>query len=739
MEHYICKWNGREKLMDIQFKCGHCGHPLEATEEHAGREAKCPACGYPTIIPFARGTGVLGLRFVASFLDVVVASLILCLASSAVSLLSVLAPRWELVPIFCGLIACVIHVSVVPKKFGGTLGKIAVGLRIVPSNQQQFSYGRLALREFVKWILIAINPIVMIADKANRGLHDQATKSSVVKAQRRRTAPVLIGLFCTYLVILIGDKYLGNLHLCKARTCFDKARYTECIQHTEEARQLGQSDSMTCLLLSRAYRITGDHYKAVDAIQRVEDRTDAYYLEHGLLYEHEGKLEVAYDHFHDTLKKNPQNKEAQEALSRVANGLAQKYYMQASAYFDKYSSTGDWRELEGAVRNLELGLKYDAQNSEIKQKLVESRLILGEACLQEEDWQSALDHSQKVIELEKNRPEAHNILGVALLMDGKDEQALQELEALLDKGIDSSALRGCLGWAHYNLGDKEKAIKEYKKALEINPKDALALGDLAWIYEESENYKSALELYEEFADYNPTDPAVWNRIGVVRLALGDLDRACEAWSQSDVLKLEVVGAEQSPIERIATRVYTNNIEEVRQKLDSGERIIGHWYAEYVEKPTALLWRIFHRVVICTDRKVILLKWTSEFDLLSPVGAFLSSALAATEGDVLSLLMLGSDATSQDEKALREKVDPQQVQMKLVSYQNIAAVKLLEADRVSLQSQFFDTLAVTKLQVSMKDGDYFWDAPSQHMLVGARASDRLWSVMEYYVHDRDPQR
>ncbi|MGB2975242.1 MAG: hypothetical protein WBD18_04280, partial [Phycisphaerae bacterium] len=38
--------------MTIQFTCG-CGRMLQVTEEHAGRRAKCPACGQAIQIPAA--------------------------------------------------------------------------------------------------------------------------------------------------------------------------------------------------------------------------------------------------------------------------------------------------------------------------------------------------------------------------------------------------------------------------------------------------------------------------------------------------------------------------------------------------------------------------------------------------------------------------------------------------------------------------------------------------------------
>src|SRR5262249_55832712 len=40
------------RSMAIKFSCGSCGKKFTAKDEHAGRQSKCPACGWGIVVPF---------------------------------------------------------------------------------------------------------------------------------------------------------------------------------------------------------------------------------------------------------------------------------------------------------------------------------------------------------------------------------------------------------------------------------------------------------------------------------------------------------------------------------------------------------------------------------------------------------------------------------------------------------------------------------------------------------------
>lgn len=72
-------------------------------------------------------------------------------------------------------------------KFGATLGKMALGLKVVDENYQPISYGKAALREIVgKWIsaiVLYLGFIWIGIDEKKQGWHDKIAKTYVIKTR----------------------------------------------------------------------------------------------------------------------------------------------------------------------------------------------------------------------------------------------------------------------------------------------------------------------------------------------------------------------------------------------------------------------------------------------------------------------------------------------------------------------------------------------------------------------------
>ncbi|MDX1632321.1 MAG: tetratricopeptide repeat protein [Thermoanaerobaculia bacterium] len=115
----------------------------------------------------------------------------------------------------------------------------------------------------------------------------------------------------------------------------------------------------------------------------------------------------------------------------------------------------------------------------------------------------------------------------ALMDSGQPAAAVEILDDFLEeqkKNAEGYLLRST---AYFILGDDERGRKDLQRALELDPelrqawlnKAALALAD--------ENYSAALEAFLEAKELDPSADDNFLNLGVVRLLMGQLDRASE--------------------------------------------------------------------------------------------------------------------------------------------------------------------------------------------------------------------
>ncbi len=91
---------------------------------------------------------------------------------------------------------------------------------------------------------------------------------------------------------------------------------------------------------------------------------------------------------------------------------------------------------------------------------------IGWRYLFEENYEEALAHFQKVIELNGDRANAYCGIGAVEVHKGEFSSALDNLKRSLDLGFDDWILHYNLGMAYDELGDRKKAIKYLLKATE---------------------------------------------------------------------------------------------------------------------------------------------------------------------------------------------------------------------------------------------------------------------------------
>jgi tetratricopeptide (TPR) repeat protein len=86
-----------------------------------------------------------------------------------------------------------------------------------------------------------------------------------------------------------------------------------------------------------------------------------------------------------------------------------------------------------------------------------------------------------------------------------------------------------------NLDEAEDLIK---RALKIQPENGAYLDSLGWLYYKKKQYRRALEVLERAAALDGEEGVIWEHVGDAHLALGEKQKALEAYTKGAKCKNE---------------------------------------------------------------------------------------------------------------------------------------------------------------------------------------------------------
>ena len=105
-------------------------------------------------------------------------------------------------------------------------------------------------------------------------------------------------------------------------------------------------------------------------------------------------------------------------------------------------------------------------------------------------------------------------------------------DAYLEAIEKSATLHNKLGICHQRLGDEAAARKAYGVALELRPDYAEVWNNIGTLNHARQDYTGAAFAYEKSIALDATDPVVYKNLGQAYLALEDVEKTLEAWSQA---------------------------------------------------------------------------------------------------------------------------------------------------------------------------------------------------------------
>jgi protein O-mannosyl-transferase len=124
----------------------------------------------------------------------------------------------------------------------------------------------------------------------------------------------------------------------------------------------------------------------------------------------------------------------------------------------------------------------------------------------------AITHYQQALNTEPNDPKFHRNLGTALISRGQPAQAVIHFRKALEGMPDDARLHDFLGLALAASGHIDEAMVHYRKALEINPDDATAHGNLALALAASGKPGEGITHYRRALEINPDSVQIQNNL-----------------------------------------------------------------------------------------------------------------------------------------------------------------------------------------------------------------------------------
>jgi Flp pilus assembly protein TadD len=142
-----------------------------------------------------------------------------------------------------------------------------------------------------------------------------------------------------------------------------------------------------------------------------------------------------------------------------------------------------------------------------------------------DEFEEAILHFRKALEINPNDPEARNALGLALTEVKRFEDALVHFQASLKINPAQAQVQINLGLALQNLRMFEQATAHFQQAIKIDPDNASAHFNLGNVLGDQNRFDEAIQQFQTALRIDPQNARVHNNLG---LALFMKERFAEA-------------------------------------------------------------------------------------------------------------------------------------------------------------------------------------------------------------------
>jgi tetratricopeptide (TPR) repeat protein len=188
-------------------------------------------------------------------------------------------------------------------------------------------------------------------------------------------------------------------------------------------------------------------------------------------------------------------------------------------------------------------LKVCGENNFVEQyRAYQSAATAGKVSLNKKDYQAAIEHYSRAIEMSPFVASHYYDRGIAFYRKGQEKKAIEDFDKVVILNPRSSSSYVYRGLCKVKGGDYQGALNDYKKALELNPKDPSIHNNLAWLYATAKDEKfqdklKALEFAAKAAELsNERNGEILDTLARVYFINGKVNEAIE--TEKKALKLE---------------------------------------------------------------------------------------------------------------------------------------------------------------------------------------------------------
>ena len=153
---------------------------------------------------------------------------------------------------------------------------------------------------------------------------------------------------------------------------------------------------------------------------------------------------------------------------------------------------------------------------------------LGQAFFRLENYEDAIKHLSKAVELDQTLWKAYNLLGVIYDYQGKYELAVREYNYAIGLKPRKGFLYNNIGLSYSLMEEYDKAIQNFNKALDFNASNKKVYNNLGLILSKTGRYELAMEAFKKGGD----EAQAYNNLGFAYMQKGEREKAIHSFEKA---------------------------------------------------------------------------------------------------------------------------------------------------------------------------------------------------------------
>ena len=190
---------------------------------------------------------------------------------------------------------------------------------------------------------------------------------------------------------------------------------------------------------------------------------------------------------------------------------------------------GDW---EGALEHSEKAVQIDPGIENNRNNLTKTLISLGRDRVDHGKLDDAIQYFNRAVKIAPSDAEAHNYLGIALAMHSELKAATQHFRRAIELQPDRSDIHFNLGNVLAKQGNLDESTERFQEALKIRPDYAEAYNSLGRVTAGRGELERAIEFFRKAVDIRPDYAEAHENLGRALAQQGKRDEAVQHFQEA---------------------------------------------------------------------------------------------------------------------------------------------------------------------------------------------------------------